>query len=975
MKAMSTLVFEKIEKIEAVSARSTLVTRGLLALASFLTAFLACVFHNLAFCESRIMLATDGKHFLTTVALLVEYLRQHVAAADGARFLSESLLPGHIMFDGPIMSLIYAPLFLLLQKVPTPRDWFTLSLGQSVFHGLSTTLLTLITYRLTGSRLFAAMAAILFGLYPPAVLQSGHFMSEMPITTILLLLFFLATAKRINFLNCSGIGICTALLVLSKPALIPCAALLSTIVIIKAGFDALNAKGKGSEDEASYTSYPNSCRNGNRISKGSELNTGAHVGSLNGKWSYEYPTEPRSSGRIATLLLLPFRAVFAARLGLSGFMVGLILVLAPWSIFSFETTGNIMPTAQRQPLFNVVTGWNTEADGWAHNPHTPFAEMFSDTDGSPLQVAVGIWKNRPADCFSLAISKLSRLSSVPWNDFKGRSLGLDENAQVLLHRLLIACAAFGAAIFAFCSHRYLSSQQRYMLTLALATVVAHSTYVMVECQPRYGFTAMPFVVLLAVYGIWQASQLSFNDSRRRLTICFSVGLALALTAFLLHAENFCKLFDQRNLKEHFHTLAKHEQVEKDIDLSGVKTPEHVKSVLLLVDGDYNIEKCQVEVNGTVLNGKLISTMHSDAAHYALYDQLREFGPAMRVSVEDFRQWRAIEIPTAQINWHGINRFKLTSTTKVATVYGDGAQHSRYSLSPDFCNYGILAAAPVAAGAESRWTDPVLTAALKQDSYMTTVRENGGDNAQSSSNTSNEISAVSLPSEAAKGDDPTDDDATASMPESRSATNAFTRRHLRDSLRLKLLVLLDDNGAAKVGDATAQKTVSPASQIVQVSRKSFDRLLWDSNSSDCLRMNKVVLYSARTVGADISLPEIGSGTHLRVIVRGELRALKNPGEVGLLCALKGAKGQVQILGKTPRAIAATSEWRKFKIEDLIPLQCVGGSAKAIELALYPCPWMEGQYGVSRRATDALFRNITIEVSADEMPQISGRRVMY
>jgi hypothetical protein len=411
---------------------------------------------------------------------------------------------------------------------------------------------------------------------------------------------------------------------------------------------------------------------------------------------------------------------------------------------------------------------------------------------------------------------------------------------------------------------------------------------------------------------------------------------------------------------------------------------------LLVDGDNNIEKCKVEVNGTVLEGKLLSTMHNDAAHYALYDQLREFGPAMRISVEDFRQWRAVVVPASLINWRGINRFKLTSSTKVATVYGDGAQHSRFALSPDFCNYGILAAAPVAAGAESRWTDPVLTAAVKQDSYMITLTGSGDDSSTAASDTSNSTNETSLPAEPKTGVNMADTESksAAVTSESEPPANAFTRKHLRDSLRFKLLVTLDDASASGARGASRASGVSadgraanvPSSQMIQVSRKSFDRLLWDSNSNDCMRINKVVLYSARTVGADIPLPKVSqesrnSGTHLRITIRGQVMALKNPGEVGLLCALKGNEEKVQILGKTPRAIQASSTWRNFKIEDLVPLQCVGGSAKALELALYPCPWMEGQYGVSRKATDALFRNITIEVSYEKLPQLSGRRVVY
>lgn len=96
---------------------------------------------------------------------------------------------------------------------------------------------------------------------------------------------------------------------------------------------------------------------------------------------------------------------------------------------------------------------------------------------------------------------------------------------------------------------------------------------------------------------------------------------------------------------------------------------------------------------------------------------------------------------------------------------------------------------------------------------------------------------------------------------------------------------------------------------------------------------------------------------------------------MLCALKGSNGRVQLLGRAPRALDARPQWHKFEITDTIPLEHMGNRAEALELALYPCPWMEGQYGVSRRACDALFRNIKVEFRSTELPPISGRRIVY
>jgi hypothetical protein len=666
-------------------------------------------------------------------------------------------------------------------------------------------------------------------------------------------------------------GALVGIIILSKPALIPCA-----LIVLIAG--AFAVKTNSTEDAAGKRSLLN-------------------------------------------LLKLPLPIIM-------GTITGVMLVLTPWSAFSYCSTGNFLPTAQRQPLYNVATGWNTEASGWAYNPHAPLTDLFTEADG-PLGTAMGMWMSRPQESSLLALSKVSRLFSCPWNDFKGRALGLDENAQILFHRLIIAIAAFGASAFVLSGRRYLSAGQRNMLQITLLLICSHLAYLMVECQPRYAFTAVPFAVLLAVYGIWQVSSLSFQDAFRRFLIIASVASALAISALLIHAESFCSIFNPRTLVERSNILNTHDRVEKVVDLTGVRTPEKIKSVFLLVDGDKNLEKASVRLNGIDLREKLLSTMNFDAAHYALYDQLREFGPAMRISVDDFRQWRAIPLDASLVNWHSKNQIVIRGLAKTATIYSD-RRDTRFSLSPDYCNYGILAAAPVAAGAESRYTDPVRTAQIVQESFA-------------------------IP----KGE---------------------ARTSLKNSLRIKLLVLLDPTSSKQADGKTSLETDEPASALdasckISISRKSFDPMLWDPGSTDCLRINKVVLYAARTVAAEFPLADLRAGTHIKLRISGELKALKNPGEVGLGCAVKGSNGAVQILGKTPRALQAKANWQKFEINDIVPQASAGGKISHVHLALYPCPWMEGQYGVSRKATDALFRNITVEAESIDLPSLSGRRILY
>ncbi len=945
---MSSLTFEKKNSKKQDRQLKNVMPDWVFAAIAFVFGLVPCLLHNLIFCESRIMLSSDGKHFLHTVALLVEYLRDFAGGPQAAAFLASSDLASHIIFDGPLISLIYAPIFLLLGKIPDPRDCLLLSYGHSCFHALSTAFLTLIAIRLTGSRILGLTAALAYALYPPAVLQSGHFMSEIPVVALLTVIFYCLSKSSPSFFSFLLAGCLASLVFLTKPALIPCLVLLTLFGLLKLGASALNS-GAGPIGTAQKTGHTGHTGAGDASEADLEL------------------SEPQGKFAQKTKMQIPFAAVIdflsRRRLQISGLICGIILVMIPWMVFSFNTTKSIFPTAQRQPLFNVVTGWNYEAGAWAHNPTPQLTAIFTEADG-PFAAAAGIWQSHPLESIGLAFSKLSRLSSCPWNDFKGRSLGLDENSQILVHRLLIACGIFGAAIFLFCRKRYLKQEQSKILQMAILISASHLAYLMVECQPRYAFTAMPFVCLLAFYGLWQVSCLSFHDPIRRFVILSSVAIALTTTAFLLHAENICRELDPGSLKEARHQLGLNDSVEKIIDLSAIRSPKKIKSLLLLVDGDKNLSKAKLFVNGVASRSPLVSTMHFDAAHYALFDQLREFGPAMRISVDDFRQWRAISIEPSLINWQGRNRFVLKNPLRNCVVYGD-KRKNRFVLSPDFCNYGLLAASPLAAGAETRMKDPVLAAEVNEESFLTNKLEG--------------------------------------------------KNKLKDSLRIRLLVELDnaDAGTAqnlppsRIQVSSANPRQNPCQgiskletepwqrRLLEVKRQSFDPMLWDNNSNDCLRINRVALYAAHSVAATFPFadfvptdsgasypknwqtsPEILQASHWKVRIKGELKALNNPGDIGLLCAVKGENQKVQILGKTPRAITASKNWRRFQIDDIVPLELFADKPESLELALYPCPWMEGQYGVSRRATDALLKNLSIEVYPENLPSLSGRkRIVY
>lgn len=814
-------------------------------------AFLLCLLNNFVFPSARIMLSTDGKHYLTTLQQLCQLMPGLLQGHPDPVLWGISGFGGHLLIDGPILVSFYGLPFSLLSHMIGPRDWPLMALGQSVFHALSTLLVALLALRCTKSALFSFLAACLWALYPNAILQTGHFMTETPVSFLLLLTVFLISSRKQQILYPILAGVSAALIGMGKPALWPAVALI--------------------------------------------LFYGA----------MQFPRKP------LTLFLV---------------CAGAFLALAPWIVYFHATTGKASFTAQRLPTYNVAKGWNPEADGWGYTPHPPLTELYSDDDG-PLNTAYGLIASHPQESVRLMWRKTSRLFSLPWNDFKNRVLGLDMSVQILIHRLLLCAGFFGTAIFVGYGYKKLDPAWRLPLEASILLCLGHFSYLMVESTARYSFTAMPFVVLLAAYGFWQAGNMSLPEKTRNIVLLLAACLSVTLTALVAHAEELTWRNDARMCKEIVHNLGYGQSVAKTFDLSCALVPAKIQTAFVLIDGDKEIEHSDVYVNGHKLAARPLSAMHFDAMRYCIFDQMREFAPAMGINAQDLRQWRMLSVPVELLNLRGRNTITLTCKGKSAVVYADENPSQRYMHSPNYCNYGLLASSALTSGAESRLTDPVSTASVKQSSFFF----------------SNDLTS--------------------------------SRQHLPGSLKIRLALVLPALDQANQASGSSLPDVVPALYKVNVERKSFDPMLWDVDSTERVRMNKTILYAARSNAASIKLPDLGRYSHWKIKISGELRSVKNPGDVGLLSVVLGKNGEQVILGKTPRALQANFDWRKFVIEDIVPNKLFASAPGSICLALYPVPWMEGQYGASRKSCDSLFRNLKIEFGGSSMPELASNKIIY
>ncbi|MBY0547686.1 MAG: hypothetical protein K2W95_10355 [Candidatus Obscuribacterales bacterium] len=807
--------------------------------------------HNFTWNDIRITLSTDGKHYLITIQKFVEA----ISSGNFAAIWGNAGAAAHMLLDGPLLALIYVPVFLMAGHVPTPRDWNILADGQSLIHAGTAGLASLLVLRVTRNPAWAIMAGLLFAAYPSAVLQTGHLMTETPAALLcLLLVWALSSLKRPIAGPLVG-GLVAGLLIVSKPALIPA-------VVVASFFGCMQ---------------------------------------------------------------------FASRKkAFVGFLAALLAVALPWCAITNEVTGKPSITAQRQPVYNVAKAWNPEFDGWGCNPHPVLTDLNGETEG-PLNVVYAMWHCYPQECATLVSRKITRLFAYPWNDFKNRAVGVDMNGQIYWHQMLLCAGIYGMILFACCRYRQMSSATRLPLELCAILVSGHFAYILAESTARYAFTAMPLLMVLAVFGLASSGRgelsKSPGEAPRIAGVLGSLIAAMALTSLIMHSEKLTRRDDPKNLREMSHAMTFGQRAEKVIDFTEVKAPATPASVLVLVDGDKNLEQCEVVVNGKKAEGHPLSVSNIDGPHYELYNQMREFAPSMGVNSEDFRQWRFVRVSPDWIDWHGPNKIELSVKAPAATVYGDGNIDSRYMLSPDYFSYGLVSSASPAAGAESRLPDPVITGDARRSSRILS-----GSRAE----------------------------------------------RLFDSLRIRLACVMPAPASSVTEVSKPSGTPSSPTNDSQPFQAEFSPSTFDPmlQEGDQVRMNKTVLYAARSVGASVKLPSAPAGkSHLKFTFTGEIKALRNPGNAGVLLALAGKHGEVAIPGRLPRAVNATAEWAPFVISDEVPLSVVGSSLDSLAVALYPVPWMEGQYGAPRKAPDVALRNLKVHGHFTDLPAMAGAKVIY
>lgn len=621
-----------------------------------------------------------------------------------------SALKEPLMMDGPVLPLLGAAWFSLIHKSPDLFDMRAALVLQAILHAASACCMFFAARRVLHDSRWALVAGLLWAAFPSAVLGAGRFMTENITSTLLLSAACLVPSTfSARVWRSFALGCIAATVILLKAALLP--GLCAGFIVVAF------ALWKNSETSAAW--------------------------------------------KLRHLML---HALSTA--------TGLMLILTPWLLFTKEATGSYSVTAQREPVLNIVIGGNSENDGWSGNPETAFVKLFDTVHGDKTGTFIGIWQANFSRLSNIAVRRIARLWSCPWNDCLSKFLGMPLAVQWMWHQIIMSLAAFGALLLIFraklsqnsCDEKAIGP----IIYLSATLFVSHLIYMIFNASPRQAFTSMPFVVLLATYALFQTIKAT---KQRIVSVAFLslalllwittctvdfhsllqiiqlenlaelaawfvfVGAAAAMSAAVVAVTGNKKSFPlslclqvvpaailfsafastARNLAEWQCQLNANVIANRSVQLP---SPDKADWAMLVVDGNASISNAVVEVNKTKLNETPapLSTFTSDKNLMVNYSV---FGGVSNKKPEQMRQWRAVVVPLSLLK-PGENTIAISSPDRHATIYGSFTRIEDGKLvAPTLYGFsGCKLLSETQPKLDARYCEPLTASAAKGKCWLT-----------------------------------------------------------------------------------------------------------------------------------------------------------------------------------------------------------------------------------------------------------------
>jgi hypothetical protein len=912
----------------------------------FVAALALCfsLWHHFAAQEARSTFFGDSRHYLETCRQLVILARAGMTGLPegaGSIAFDSARFSDYLMLDGPILPLIPAVFFALIGKIPAATDWQPFVMIGCSFQALTAALVYVLTYRLTRSRIWALLAGVSWGVYPAAIVASGRYLNEVPAACFLAGLTW--SASRL--------------------------------------LEKLDAGSK-------Y--YP-----GN----------GVELGVWNGVILLLKPALFPGC-LLVDAIGLAFCRAWAVRAAVAAWLLaGLSCLIIPWAACSAAMTGHVYLTPQRGPVYNAAKGCDTESDGWSSLPDTELSKILCSSPGV-IPTILAAWNSHPAELTNLTLRKCSRIWILPWNDFRKAVFGIPASGLSCWHTLLLILAMPGAvAVLSGVPVRLLAGasgrRASFVGYASLAFIAAHVVYAPFEAITRYGFTSMPFVVLLSTYGlfcafsvvslrlptaasivigvilavIWKCDAIAqfvaltgdFRTALLAQLACECLLTVLGAVAFVKYAAAvrgaavragaailimagclcavaaaFC--FDGRHLKEWSCTLSPGDAACREVRLpaSFLNCGRLPELAVLLIDGGSSCRSASVSVNGHQMAEAPELLLRRSPTHFSLFNIMRIFAGRLGKSVDEMRQWRVVAFPVSWLNATGPNLIRLAARESPITIYGDYEDRwirRRHYPASNYFSAGMLCNA--LKGDECRLTDPLGLPPSRSACWL----EHQGARYTS------DLSAAG--------------------------------GKQIGQYRLFFMLCYPRTGALSAPTNLAASTPSalppPGKFTRRLVGRDFDPLIANTLMPDSeLRINKHILKAVSRTCCRVEIPEaVLSSEYLRIRISGFLRAARSPCLTAVLPVLVGGgeHSSGTALPATPPYLQARSSWSRFEICDDVPPAQLPGGLKALSIMLCPGAWEDVlEYGCDRSRGDACFRNVQIEFEPLSCPRLDDKSLL-
>ncbi|MCC7530441.1 MAG: hypothetical protein IT342_18090 [Candidatus Melainabacteria bacterium] len=588
-----------------------------------------------------------------------------------------------LILDGPVLPYMIARI-LLLAKQAQASELLSVALFESVIQAILTALVFILSARVTGNKFLALAAAVVWAVYPPAVMATQRLVMENLSSVFLLALILcfdwtLSYGEKNNrhLFTLAVAAIFFALILLTKPVLLFSALLPFSFVLL----------------------YLRSQR--------------ARSGFL-------------IFAFVSAMALLPFWIYTFEATGKVCF--------TPQRIPTFNAlVGNNLDTDGLQGLPQ-----GRVSDHIAKSPNLAFVELSLFLEDPIAHTDLNIRKlprifAEPWNDFRRAAILPDAISIR----LAHQLLGAFEMAAVVM--------AFAVTVSSLksCTRKGFDSSQKTVVeagkkvaqtvSLIFLALAGHLIYLTFEGIPRYGFTAAPLLLILAFWLIKQMIEArlsllyglnlalpaillgllsNFGRLQRVLTWIGSPTLAcillavvyIALAVWLMRALNrisqSCFNFADRRLIKVIFAISTvlflititlsiiRERINSDlvVNLSGPvkatreidlteaqlnKTKKKIDWALLLIDSEKEIAQSHISVNGHKIHELPGSVYNYYQKKYDLLAFLEELATDIKMKAEDVRQWRAVPIPVDYLKLDAINKISLGTPAAVPlTIYGD-----------------------------------------------------------------------------------------------------------------------------------------------------------------------------------------------------------------------------------------------------------------------------------------------------------------